>query len=87
VGVDDNFFDLGGTSLGLMEVHASIKRSMTSDITVVEMFQYPRISALAGRMARAAPTRAALHSAQDRARRQQAALAQRRPSNDKKGTR
>jgi amino acid adenylation domain-containing protein len=87
VGVDDNFFDLGGTSLGLMEVHASIKRSMTSDITVVEMFQYPRISALAERMTRVAPARATIHSAQDRARRQQAALAQRRPPNDKKGSR
>jgi acyl-coenzyme A synthetase/AMP-(fatty) acid ligase len=79
VGVDDNFFDLGGTSLGLMEVHASIKRSMACDITVVEMFQYPRISALAERITQGAPARAAMHSAQDRARRQQAALAQRRP--------
>jgi amino acid adenylation domain-containing protein len=87
VGVEDNFFDLGGTSLGLMEVHANIRRSMTSDITVVEMFQYPRISALAERMTRAAPARATMHSAQDRARRQQAALAQRRPPNDKKSTR
>jgi amino acid adenylation domain-containing protein len=87
VGVDDNFFDLGGTSLGLMEVHASIKRSTTSDITVVEMFQYPRISALAERMTRGAPSRTTIHSAQDRARRQQAALAQRRPPNDKKGSR
>ncbi|MDB6161630.1 MAG: amino acid adenylation domain protein, partial [Gammaproteobacteria bacterium] len=72
VGVDDNFFDLGGTSLGLMEVHANIKRSMTSDITVVEMFQYPRISALAERMTRT--TRAThahggtIRGAQERAR-------------------
>jgi hypothetical protein len=83
VGVDENFFDLGGTSLGLIEVHASIKRSMASDITVVEMFQYPRISALAERMTRGAPSRATMHSAQDRARRQQAALAQRRPGTSK----
>jgi amino acid adenylation domain-containing protein len=68
VGVDDNFFDLGGTSLGLMEVHAHIKRSMSSDITVVEMFQYPRISALAERMTRTAPARAATRGARDRAR-------------------
>ena len=57
VGVDDNFFDLGGTSLGLIEVHAQIKRSMSTDITVVEMFQYPRISALTERIARTAPSR------------------------------
>jgi len=69
VGVDDNFFDLGGTSLGLMEVHANIKRSMTSDITVVEMFQYPRISALAERMTRTTrATQASHRGVQDRAR-------------------
>jgi amino acid adenylation domain-containing protein len=87
VGVDDNFFDLGGTSLGLIEVHARIRRTMASDITVVEMFQYPRISALAERMTQVTPSRATMHSAHDRARRQQAALAQRRPGNEKKGPR
>jgi len=68
VGVDDNFFDLGGTSLNLMEVHANIKRSMTSDITVVEMFQYPRISALAERMTRKEPTRVAPRGVRDHSR-------------------
>jgi amino acid adenylation domain-containing protein len=68
VGVDDNFFDLGGTSLGLMEVHANIKRSMTSDITVVEMFQYPRISALAERMTRKEPARVATRGVRDHSR-------------------
>jgi amino acid adenylation domain-containing protein len=67
VGVDDNFFDLGGTSLGLMEVHAHIKRTMTSDITVVEMFQYPRISALAERMTRTPSRSTATRSPQARA--------------------
>lgn len=66
VGVDDNFFDLGGTSLGLMEAHAQIKRTMSSDITVVEMFQYPRISALAERMTRTAPARAEARAAVSR---------------------
>lgn len=79
IGVDENFFDLGGTSLGLVEVHASIKSSLARDITVVEMFQYPRISALAERIARGAPAVSGLHSAQERARLQQAALARRRP--------
>ena len=69
VGVDDNFFDLGGTSLGLMEVHANIRRSMSSDITVVEMFQYPRISALAQHMTRTAPARTA-RAVHDRTRNQ-----------------
>lgn len=80
VGVDDNFFDLGGTSLGLMEVHANMRRTLASDVTIVEMFQYPRISALAARLTRGAPPpRAALLEPSERARRAQAALARRRP--------
>lgn len=80
VGVDDNFFDLGGTSLGLMEVHANMRRILASDVTIVEMFQYPRISALAARLTGGAPPpRAALLDPSERARRAQAALARRRP--------
>jgi amino acid adenylation domain-containing protein len=80
VGVDDNFFDLGGTSLGLMQVHATMRRSLASDVTIIEMFQYPRISALAERVRRgAAPARGSLLAPAERARRAQAALAQGRP--------
>jgi amino acid adenylation domain-containing protein len=93
LGVDDNFFDLGGTSLGLMDVHASIRSQLASDISVVEMFQYPRISALAERIApkvtpRSAPPAPAASSlsARDRAARQQAILANRRPRNEKNNT-
>jgi hypothetical protein len=77
VGVEDNFFDLGGTSLGLMEVHASIARSLASDLTVIEMFQYPRISALAARLAQSSVAPAAALGAAERARLRAAALARR----------
>jgi len=77
VGVEDNFFDLGGTSLGLMEVHASISRSLASDLTVIEMFQYPRISALAARLAQSLVTPAAGLGATERARLRETALARR----------
>jgi amino acid adenylation domain-containing protein len=83
VGVDDNFFDLGGTSLQLIQVHATIVSTMQRDVSVVDLFQYPRISALAARLA-GAPAGAAASvartpagsdlSADERARRQQAAL-------------
>ncbi len=91
VGVDDNFFDLGGTSLQLIAVHATISASMKIAVTVVDLFEYPRISALAARLAdlggvgathpgRTAPTAVsgAAISAEERARRQQAALARAR---------
>jgi hypothetical protein len=91
VGLHDNFFDLGGTSLQLIQVHATITGVMHSDLTVVDLFQYPRISALAARLSTkdgtAAPAAATGYksagsalSAEDRARRQQAALARARTS-------
>jgi len=51
VGVDDNFFDLGGHSLLLAEVHHKLRESLPDDLgsrlTMVELFQYPTIAALA----------------------------------------
>jgi hypothetical protein len=91
VGLNDNFFDLGGTSLQLIQVHATIASVMDSDLTVVDLFDYPRISALAARLATNGDT-AALGSAaghkptggvltaEERARRQHAALARARTS-------
>jgi amino acid adenylation domain-containing protein len=87
VGLNENFFDLGGTSLQLIQLHARIASVMPSDLTVVDLFQYPRISALAARLAAdgsaAAPgTPPAGHkpsggvlTAEERARRRNAALA------------
>jgi amino acid adenylation domain-containing protein len=87
VGTEENFFDLGGTSLQLIEVHATIRRMLNSDLTVVELFQYPRIKALAGALARktAAPPPGGTGtlSALDRAQRQRAALARMRPRDNR----
>jgi aspartate racemase len=87
VGTEENFFDLGGTSLQLIEVHATIRRMLNSDLTVVELFQYPRIKALAGALARKTaappPDSTGTLSALDRAQRQRAALARMRPRDNR----
>jgi len=87
VGREDNFFDLGGTSLQLIQVHATIRNMFGSDLTVVELFQYPRIRALASALARknsVAPVGATGSlSALDRAERQRAALARLRPRDNR----
>jgi amino acid adenylation domain-containing protein len=84
VGVDDNFFDLGGTSLQLIQVHATIVSIMKCDVSVVDLFQYPRISALAAWLRQKSSPLAATAASQmlnndERVRKQQAALARARP--------
>jgi amino acid adenylation domain-containing protein len=81
VGVDDNFFEVGGTSLQLVAVHAKIVALMQNGLNIVELFQYPKISALAARLGPASPTAAPgvpMLSAGDRARLQREALARAR---------
>ncbi|GAA3170824.1 MULTISPECIES: amino acid adenylation domain-containing protein [Streptomyces] len=47
VGVHDNFFDLGGHSLLLAEVRGKIADRLGTDLTMVELFQYPTVGSLA----------------------------------------
>jgi acyl carrier protein len=48
VGVDDNFFDLGGTSLLGIEIIAVLKQWLHQEIPTVSLYDGPTVSALAG---------------------------------------
>ncbi|MGH6809052.1 MAG: non-ribosomal peptide synthetase, partial [Ensifer adhaerens] len=48
VALDRNFFDLGGTSLQLMRVHAALEANLARPIDVVALFKHPTIRELAG---------------------------------------
>jgi acyl carrier protein len=50
VGANDNFFDLGGHSLLIVQVHSKLGSLFDHDLSVVEMFQYPTVRALADRL-------------------------------------
>ena len=52
VGVDDNFFDLGGHSLLLVQVQAKLRSALDRDIAIVEMFQYPTVRSMAAYLSR-----------------------------------
>ncbi len=47
VGIKDNFFDIGGHSLLLMQVCNDLKILFDKDISIVDMFKYPTIHSLA----------------------------------------
>ena len=47
VGVHDNFFDLGGHSLLMIQVHSALQERLKRDLPVIELFEYPTIDSLA----------------------------------------
>ena len=51
VGVDDNFFDLGGHSLLMMKVHGLLSAAIGREIPIVDLFTYPSVRSLARRLA------------------------------------
>jgi amino acid adenylation domain-containing protein len=50
VGVHDNFFDVGGTSLMLARVHADL-RELSPAVRMVDLFRHTTVEALAGHLA------------------------------------
>jgi amino acid adenylation domain-containing protein len=50
VGIHDNFFDLGGHSLLLSQVHARLRETINPDLALLELFKYPTVAALAERL-------------------------------------
>jgi amino acid adenylation domain-containing protein len=46
VGLHDNFFDFGGHSLLLMQVQGRLRRVLSRDIPIVELFRHPTVASL-----------------------------------------
>ena len=51
IGTRDSFFDVGGHSLLLMQVHARLTTQLQREIPIVDLFKYPTIEALARHLA------------------------------------
>ncbi len=47
IGIDENFFDIGGHSLMLSQVFSEIRQQIKMELTIVNLFQYPTIRQLA----------------------------------------
>ncbi|HEX2645530.1 MAG TPA: phosphopantetheine-binding protein, partial [Thermoanaerobaculia bacterium] len=73
VGVRHNFFDLGGHSLLLVRLHARLQETLGRELSLVDLFNYPSIRALADHLGQAAsqtPAPEVVEVAQDRAQKQ-----------------
>ena len=73
VGVHDNFFDLGGHSLLMVQVHARLTDICRTALSVTDLFHYPTVSTLATFMTRGAAAEES-ESGRDRAAKQREAM-------------
>jgi amino acid adenylation domain-containing protein len=74
VGLDDNFFDLGGDSLLLVAVHSNLQKALHAEIPVTDLFEYTTVRKLAAHLGKKQPSSADLSDAQQRAKRQRDAF-------------
>ncbi|HSK76484.1 MAG TPA: non-ribosomal peptide synthetase, partial [Thermoanaerobaculia bacterium] len=51
VGAHDNFFERGGHSLALAQVHVLLKERLGREVSIVDLFRYPTVSSLARHLA------------------------------------
>ncbi|MCY1022989.1 non-ribosomal peptide synthase/polyketide synthase [Pyxidicoccus sp. MSG2] len=79
VGLKERFFDLGGNSLTLVQVHSRMRSQLGIDVPLTELFQHASIGALVARLRDRAPTGAEDEAAaEDRFSLRQARTGQRR---------
>lgn len=70
VGIRENFFDLGGHSLLLVKVHSLLGEAFGERLSIIELFEYPSVEALAGRLAATGDGEQAFHAVHRRAEKQ-----------------
>ena len=73
IGLNDNFFDLGGHSLLVVQMQAKLRETFDVNLPVVRLFQHPTVSALA-RCLGDASKKTSLKNIRDRGRRQREAF-------------
>jgi amino acid adenylation domain-containing protein len=62
VGIHDSFFDLGGNSLLLVQMHSHLQDSLETSIALIDLFRYPTIHALANFLNQSKPDSSVLES-------------------------
>jgi hypothetical protein len=68
VGTLDNFFDLGANSLLMVQANSRLRAALRRELSLVDLFRYPTVSALAGYLNQTAPDHSGLVQSQERGR-------------------
>ncbi len=78
VGVNDNFFDLGGDSLLMLQIQSKTQAALKKDIPLIELFEHATVRAMTEHFTRPPAEAATFEDARERAKRQKQMLTQQR---------
>lgn len=78
VGLFDNFFSLGGHSLLAVQAHRDLKASIAPNLSIIDVYRFPTVAALAGHIRDRRPEGSQLEQAAGRAAARRNALLNRR---------
>ncbi|MFN2416716.1 MAG: amino acid adenylation domain-containing protein [Pyrinomonadaceae bacterium] len=87
VGVNDNFFEIGGTSLLVVQVNGRLREAFGRDVPIVEMFRHPTVGTLARFIEGGGDERPSFGQAQSRAARQAEAMSRQQRATQGRPTR
>jgi amino acid adenylation domain-containing protein len=78
VGIHDNFFEIGGHSLLMVQAQSKLQDLFNRELTTIELFQYPTVHSLANFLDQEAPEGSLAQESQDRAEMRRASMEARR---------
>jgi amino acid adenylation domain-containing protein len=78
VGVNDNFFDIGGHSLLVVQVHSRLREAFGVEVSIIELFKNPTVGSLAELFAEGQSQRPYVQKVLDRAQKRKTAVHRRR---------
>ncbi|ARV60175.1 non-ribosomal peptide synthetase [Nostocales cyanobacterium HT-58-2] len=79
VGMNDNFFNLGGHSLLVLQVQSKLQKMFNKNILVTDLFKYPNISSLANYLTQELNQKDSFQAIRNRAEKQKAAINRQKP--------
>jgi len=74
VGINDNFFDLGGTSILAVNIITLIQETFGIEVPIIKLFQYPNISLMAKYLSQNKTDQPSYEEVQDRAQQRRASF-------------
>ncbi len=74
VGINDNFFDLGGHSLLTLQIQSKLQQLFPKNVLITDLFKYPTISSLANYLSKNQSQKDSFEGIRGRAEKQKAAV-------------